>query len=82
MNIIIGNVKDIDDDDRRGRTALHNAAFGSQLEAVKFLLEHGADTSLENDDGLTPAHVTAAMVSPLLDGAYSAGPWGTCYVGR
>ena len=42
----------------RGYTALHMAVFNQplQLEAVKVLLDHGADLSATSDDGSTPLH--------------------------
>jgi len=36
-------------------TALHFSAFWGNVEMAKFLLESGADPSIENDDGLTAA---------------------------
>ena len=38
-----------------GFTALHLAVFGGQEEAVRLLLERGADKSLATDDGRLPA---------------------------
>lgn len=35
-----------------GNTALHMAAFNNRPEMVKYLLEHGADPSLRNKDGV------------------------------
>ena len=43
-------VQDEDED-----TALHNAANGNHAAVVKLLLEAGADKTLENGDGNTPA---------------------------
>eukprot|EP01122_Echinamoeba_exundans_P010323 TRINITY_DN3839_c0_g1_i2.p1 TRINITY_DN3839_c0_g1~~TRINITY_DN3839_c0_g1_i2.p1 ORF type:complete len:252 (-),score=66.23 TRINITY_DN3839_c0_g1_i2:1503-2258(-) len=50
-----------------GWTALHWAAKGGHVSAVRFLLLHGADRTLKNSKGETPAQVsTNAQVSELL----------------
>ena len=38
-------------------TPLHTAAGAAQFMSVEWLLEHGADPTLQNDDGFTPAVV-------------------------
>ena len=40
-----------------GTTALHIACAWAQLEAVRFLVEHGTDLGIKDADGLTPADV-------------------------
>ena len=47
--------------DANGECALHFAVNGLQLDAVKFLLEHGGDSSLPNALGLTPTHIADGM---------------------
>lgn len=42
-----------------GVTALYYAAFGSHLEVVDLLLEHGADANLADVNGDTPLHIAA-----------------------
>ena len=32
-----------------GRTALHEAAYGNQMDVVRVLLEHGADITLQTN---------------------------------
>lgn len=50
--------------------ALHWAAKGGHLSAVRFLLLHGADKTIKNSKGETPAQVsTNAQVSELLGAA-------------
>ena len=34
-------------------TPLHNAVLNEQIDAVRFLLEMGADRQIPNDDGIT-----------------------------
>jgi len=41
--------------DAWGRTALHHAAYYRDADAVALLLEHGADPSIQDNDGKTPA---------------------------
>ena len=47
-------VKDINQKDNDGNTALIHAIYNKKSEAVKLLLERGADSNIENDDGVTP----------------------------
>lgn len=43
--------------DMRGKTALHEAAYTGNLEAVQFLIEHHADINAKDDKGITPFHL-------------------------
>ena len=43
-----------------GRSALHIAAFEGSADAVKFLVENGADINAKDDGGDTPFHYAAA----------------------
>ena len=40
-----------------GRTALHMAAAWAHLDVVMFLMDDGADPSIRDDEGMTPARV-------------------------
>ena len=42
-----------------GSTALHIAAMGGNLQAVKLLVNHKAMTNIVNNDVQTPAHLAA-----------------------
>ncbi len=44
---------------KRGITSLHWAAHHGKLDVVKCLVELGADTETEEDDGRTPLHLAA-----------------------
>ena len=60
MNILIANDADVDiKHTRRGmeETALHYAAITGKTEAVKLLLEAGANINAKNDRGQTALHV-------------------------
>jgi hypothetical protein len=45
---------DPDQRDERGATALHQAVAAQQLDAAAFLLAHGADPTVANNDGQRP----------------------------
>ncbi|KZV62671.1 ankyrin, partial [Peniophora sp. CONT] len=42
---------------KKGQTALHQAAYRGSVEACRFLLEHGALVDEEDNDGKTPLQV-------------------------
>ena len=44
---------------KNGETPLHIVAGRSHLEAVKLLLDHGADPNAQNEKGETPLHYAA-----------------------
>lgn len=50
---------DIELKDHRNRTALHLAVEGQQLEAVKFLIENGANVNADKGKGWTPLFYAA-----------------------
>ena len=54
VRLIIGKVTEVDDDDDYGSTALHAAAWCGQLDVVKVLLEHGADSTRRDSRNRTP----------------------------
>ena len=45
--------------DKDHDTALHLAAFSGRLEIVKLLIDHGANTAAENDNGELPLHLVS-----------------------
>ena len=49
------NSRDVDD-----QTALHLAAMNGHLEAVRLLLDHGADLEVRDEDGRTPLDLANA----------------------
>lgn len=52
--MIIDKVTDIDDDNTKGRTAMHHAAYMGHPEVVKFLIEHGASTNRADKHNRNP----------------------------
>jgi len=60
---------DIDAADEQGRTLLHWAAHGTNLltdvQAVKFAIDHGANVNAIDSDGNTPAHINAGQDSSI-----------------
>ncbi len=51
---------------QRGYTPLHGAAHNDYVELVELLLAHGADASLETDDGQTAADMAGDAARALL----------------
>lgn len=57
MRLLLGrgaNPDLVDENDRRGYTAIYTAASDGVYEAVKLLLDHGAKTDVETGEGETP----------------------------
>ena len=48
-------------------TPLHAAAANGQAMSVSFLLRHGADASLTNDDGVSAAQLAAKQKRPDIE---------------
>lgn len=57
---------DVNTQDLYGDTPLHNLLYneGVDIDTVGLLLENGADVSLENQDGMTPAELAADSGQP------------------
>ncbi len=56
MNILIANDAEVDTKDSSGETYLHYAATAGRTEAVKLLLEAGANINTKSDRGQTALH--------------------------
>lgn len=59
VKILRPGVKEVDDLDGDGDTALHQAAMGDHKECVRYLAETGADPGLANKRGRTALHDAA-----------------------
>lgn len=78
LDLIISRVKNIDQKDLQGLTALHLASTVSECTTKK-LLDAGGDPTMASDDGLTPLHLAARarqsnIVGLLLDATKALGP--------
>ena len=55
--------------DRRTRagqaTSLHRAAYAGHMEAVKVLLQHGANVEAQDSDGQTCLHKACKSLKPI-----------------
>lgn len=56
----VKRVRHLDIVDEDGATALHVAAAGGHLKALKLLIEAGADVNAKDDEGSTPLHQAVA----------------------
>ncbi|MDI9238324.1 ankyrin repeat domain-containing protein [Lysobacter sp. LF1] len=54
VGLLLKHKAKVDARDRRGRTALHEAAFAGHLDVMGTLLAAGADTGIRDEDGRTP----------------------------
>ena len=65
--MLVGLGTEVDAQTQKGGTALHAAATRRHVEAVKVLLELGADADARNSEGRTPAmHTTNTLIQQLL----------------
>ncbi|MFK3988263.1 M48 family metallopeptidase [Exiguobacterium mexicanum] len=63
---LLADGADVNTQDLYGDTPLHNLLYGegADIDTVELLLESGADVSLENEDGMTPAELAADSGQP------------------
>src|SRR5215510_4608946 len=54
-----------------GMTGLHSAAQLGRVEIVRYLLDHGATTTIVDDNGRTPMDLLAGAAGPAARGASS-----------
>jgi ankyrin repeat protein len=61
LDLMLGNENKIEIDERnkKGKTALHMAVMDSNTAAAKFLLSNGANPNVADEHGVTPLHVAA-----------------------
>ncbi|EKP06434.1 ankyrin repeat protein [Leptospira kirschneri str. 2008720114] len=57
MFVLIRNGADLDRKDERGMSPLHHCVNEGKLEALRFLLERGADPNAQDRDGVTCIHL-------------------------
>ena len=60
---------DVDEEDIGGWTALHQAVDHQNVEAIRLLLEHGGDPTLENGMGRTARDSASGDILTLIDAA-------------
>lgn len=64
VNVLLSLVEtDVNAHDEYGNTALHHAVAAGNMEMVELLLEHHADPSLLNRDGVSPADIARSLAS-------------------
>lgn len=63
---VLADGADVNTQDLYGDTPLHNLLYSedADIDTVELLLENGADVSLENEDGMTPAELAADSGQP------------------
>jgi ankyrin repeat protein len=61
MATLIANGAHINNSGEHGYTPLHNAVEQGHVLAVEWLLKHGADSSLQNANGLNPLDLAKAL---------------------
>jgi ankyrin repeat protein len=64
VQILLERGADIHQQDKYGRTALHEASENSQLDIVKLLLDCRAKIDQQNNDGSTALHVAINLRLP------------------
>lgn len=66
FEVLLAEGADVNTQDLYGDTPLHNLLYneGVDIDTVGLLLENGADVSLENQDGMTPAELAADSGQP------------------
>ena len=52
---------DLNAQNKQGNTPLHVAVKAQQTSSIDFLIEHGADTAVRNDDALAPIHLAVEL---------------------
>jgi ankyrin repeat protein len=55
----------IDAQDKDGNTPLHKAVLYKRLSAVKYLVSQGANCTISNNEGITPAQLAQKQVGWL-----------------
>ncbi|WP_161566937.1 M48 family metallopeptidase [Exiguobacterium sp. SL-10] len=63
---LLADGADVNTQDLYGDTPLHNLLYreGADIDTIELLLDSGADVSLENEDGMTPAELAADSGQP------------------
>jgi ankyrin repeat protein len=64
--LLIEKGADIDHQDSMGHSPLHKAVESRSAAGVRFLIERGANPTLKNDDGRTPAALAQRLEEPAL----------------
>lgn len=60
-HLVEGLLMDVDFVDSAGRTPLVSSIYGKSVDAVKYLLEHGANQDKLDRNGFSPLHVAAGL---------------------
>ncbi len=72
MSALFNVGADLNASGEHGYTPLHNAVEQSNVEAVKWLLENGADKGLCNSSGETPADLATILSENLIESILNA----------
>ena len=67
MKLLVDNGADVNAKANNGATPLHDAVMFLPEECIKFLLTHGADGDIENDEGKTPRNLVPELKRNLFE---------------